>query len=82
MELHWLFISILHFQLSGNNEVTAEIIEEKWKELSLPKEQLDELLKIGDLHGSFKWEKFLALAASALAEVNHLYFCIFNICYN
>lgn len=66
----------MYFQLRDKDKVTADIIEEKWKALDLPKEQFDELLKIGDLHGSFEWEKFLALAASALAEVNQIDFVV------
>lgn len=71
-------LKVLNRQLRDKDKVTADIIEEKWKALDLPKEQFDELLKIGDLHGSFEWEKFLALAASALAE--NIQIAITNLC--
>lgn len=71
-------LKILNKQLSSRKDVTPLEIEEKWNNLSLPKEQLDELLKLGDLRGLFQWEKFLALAASALAE--SIQTAIKNIC--
>lgn len=45
------------------------MIEEKWKDLALPKEQFDELVRIGSFGGDTEWLKFFALAASNLGEV-------------
>lgn len=45
-------------------------IEEKWMDLSLPKEQFDDLIRISGLTGQIEWNRFLALAASLLTDVS------------
>ena len=45
------------------------LIEDKWKDLGLPKEQFDELTRIGGFTGNIDWLKFFSLACSALGEV-------------
>lgn len=60
------------------------MIEEKWTDLALPKEQFDDLVRIGSFGGDVEWNKFFALACSAVAEVKiipylfHLYRVFFN----
>ena len=44
-------------------------IEAKWLDLALPKEQFDDLVRIGNFIGDVEWNKFFALAASALGSV-------------
>ena len=44
-------------------------IEAKWLDLALPKEQFDDLARIGNFSGDVEWNKFFALAASALGAV-------------
>lgn len=46
------------------------MVEEKWLDLALPKEQFDDLVRIGSFGGDVEWNKFFALCASALGEVN------------
>lgn len=43
---------------------------EKWADLALPKEQFDDLVRIGSFGGEVEWNKFFALCASALGEVS------------
>ena len=38
-------------------------------DLALPKEQFDDLVRIGSFGGEIEWNKFFALACSAVAEV-------------
>lgn len=37
--------------------------------MALPKEQFDDLVRIGSFGGEVEWNKFFALCASALGEV-------------
>ena len=46
------------------------LIEEKWADLALPKEQFDDLVRIGSFGGDIEFNKFFALACSAVAEVS------------
>lgn len=48
------------------------MVEEKWTDLALPKEQFDDLVRIGSFGGDVEWNKFFALCASALGEVMYL----------
>jgi len=61
-------LRVLHRQLGPKRNVDVSLVEEKWKDLMLPKEQFDELLRIGNLTGVVEWYKFLAVGCSALAE--------------
>ena len=58
------------FQLGPRKTVPLSVIEEKWSDLSLPKEQFDELVRIGSFSGSnVEWLKFFALGCSSLGGV-------------
>ncbi len=63
-------ITFLLFQLGPKKTVPLSMIEEKWNDLALPKEQFDELVRIGGFGGDTEWLKFFALACSALGEVS------------
>jgi hypothetical protein len=58
------------FQLGPKKVIPLSLIEEKWQELSLPKEQFDELVQVGSYGGDVEWLKFFSLAASGLGEVS------------
>ncbi|XP_066577593.1 ropporin-1-like protein isoform X2 [Amia ocellicauda] len=60
-------VKILHKQLAPKENVTKEELEERWKDLCLPKEQLDSLLGLGNFETNVEWMKFFALSCSALS---------------
>ena len=66
---HNIVLSYLVFQLGPKKVVDISVIEEKWKDLSLPKEKFDELVQIGGFAGDVEWLKFFSLACSDLGEV-------------
>jgi hypothetical protein len=72
-------LRVLHRQLGPKRNVDVSLIEEKWKDVMLPKEQFDELLRIGNLTGVIEWYKFLAVGCSALAEVCSIRFNEFSL---
>ena len=57
-------------QLGPKKTVSLSLIEERWTDVALPKEQFDELVRIGSFGGDVEWFKFFALASSALGEVS------------
>ncbi|KAA3672387.1 uncharacterized protein DEA37_0004100 [Paragonimus westermani] len=59
-------LKVLNNQLAALKIMPLTVIEEKWKELSLPVERFQELCRIGNFVGSCEWKYFLALAASDL----------------
>ncbi|XP_064602299.1 ropporin-1-like protein [Liolophura sinensis] len=61
-------LKVLNKQLGFKKTVPLELIQEKWEDLALPKEQFDELVRIGSFGGEVEWLKFFTLAASALGE--------------
>ncbi|CAH1786351.1 unnamed protein product [Owenia fusiformis] len=61
-------LRILNKQLGPRKTVDLNIIEEKWKDLALPKEQFDELVRIGGFGGTIEWLRYFALGCSALGE--------------
>ncbi|TPP61460.1 ropporin-1 protein isoform X2 [Fasciola gigantica] len=61
-------LRILNNQLSSMKQVPLPVIEERWKDLSLPVERFQELCRLGNFVGSCEWRKFLALAASDLCK--------------
>ncbi|CAH8522362.1 unnamed protein product [Dicrocoelium dendriticum] len=64
---HCILSPLLHFtQLAALKVVPLSLIEERWKDLSLPIERFQELCRIGNFVGSCEWKHFLALAASDL----------------
>ncbi|XP_050408454.1 ropporin-1-like protein [Patella vulgata] len=61
-------LRVLNRQLGPKKTAPISVIEEKWLDLSLPKEQFDDMVRIGTFGGDVEWNKFLAIAASALGE--------------
>jgi hypothetical protein len=61
-------LRVLNRQMGSKKMVSVGQIEQKWHDLSLPKERFDELLHIGNLTGDVEWIKFFALGCSSLAE--------------
>ena len=61
---------MFHFQLGPKKTVALSAIEEKWLDLALPKEQFDDLVRVGSFSGQVEWNRFFALAASALGDVS------------
>lgn len=59
------------FQLGPKKQVPLSLIEEKWNDLALPKEQFDDMVRIGSFGGDVEWNKFFALCASTLGEVKY-----------
>lgn len=65
------YISVLCIlQLGPKKTVSLNLVMEKWADLALPKEQFDDLVRIGSFGGEVEWNKFFALCASALGEVS------------
>ena len=58
-------------QLGPKKVIPLSLIEEKWKDIALPKEQFDELVRIGNFNGDVEWLKFFSLGCSALGEVSY-----------
>ncbi|XP_067912331.1 ropporin-1-like protein [Heterodontus francisci] len=59
-------LKILHNQLSPKNLVEEAELVEKWKDLGLPIQQLQNILQLGQFEDEIEWMKFLALACSDL----------------
>ncbi|XP_036411112.1 ropporin-1-like protein [Megalops cyprinoides] len=59
-------LKTLHKQLAPKETVTKEELCQKWKGLCLPKEQLDNILALGNFATSIDWMQFFALGCSAL----------------
>ncbi|KAG9488108.1 hypothetical protein GDO78_007740 [Eleutherodactylus coqui] len=56
----------LHRQLASRVTVPVQEVEQKWKDLCLPQQQLDSILQLDHHGGEVDWMQFLALACSAL----------------
>jgi len=61
-------LRVLHKQLGGKITVSKDQVQERWKDLALPQEQFDDIMRVGDFQGKFEWTKFFALAASVLGD--------------
>ncbi|KAK7099159.1 ropporin-1-like protein [Littorina saxatilis] len=61
-------LKVLNKQLGPKKTVGLNLIEEKWLDLALPKEQFDDLVRVGSFSGQVEWNRFFALAASALGD--------------
>ncbi|ESO83256.1 hypothetical protein LOTGIDRAFT_204839 [Lottia gigantea] len=61
-------LKVLNRQLGPKKTIPLSTVEEKWLDLALPKEQFDDIVRIGSFGGEIEWNKFLAIATSALAE--------------
>jgi len=62
-------LRVLNKQLGPKKIVPLSLIEEKWRDLALPKEQFDELVRIGSFGAdNIEWLKFFSLSCSSLGE--------------
>ncbi|KAK3750583.1 hypothetical protein QZH41_018194 [Actinostola sp. cb2023] len=61
-------LAVLHKQFGDKPVIELTSLEEKWNNLCLPKDTLDELLRIGSFAEEIKWIYFLSLACSAINE--------------
>ncbi|XP_069133799.1 ropporin-1-like protein [Argopecten irradians] len=61
-------LRVLNKQLGPKKTVPLSMVEEKWQDVALPKEQFDEIARIGSFGGDVEWNKFFTLACSALGE--------------
>ncbi|MGH0131265.1 UNVERIFIED_CONTAM: hypothetical protein FKN15_024412 [Acipenser sinensis] len=59
-------LKILHKQLSPKGTVEKAELEQRWKELCLPKEQLNSIIELGNFGTNIVWIEFFALGCSAL----------------
>ncbi|MEE6511585.1 hypothetical protein FKM82_018205, partial [Ascaphus truei] len=61
-------LRILHKQLSSKININMAELEHKWKDLCLPKEQLQSILRLDNFRSKdeVEWLKFLALVCSTL----------------
>ncbi|GAA55756.1 ropporin-1-like protein [Clonorchis sinensis] len=59
-------LRVMNNQLAALKTIPVTLIEEKWKDLSLPMERFQELCRIGNFVGTCEWRHFLAVAASDL----------------
>ncbi|KAM5157308.1 ropporin-1-like protein [Mantella aurantiaca] len=59
-------LKVLHKQLFLKIIVNEDELEKKWKDLCLPKAQLQSILELGNFEKEVEWLKFLALACSIL----------------
>lgn len=61
--------SFLPPQLGPKINVELSLIESKWKELSLPIEQFQEICRVGNFMGEIEWIFFHAICCSQLSKV-------------
>ena len=60
----------LVFQLGPKKVVPLWLVEEKWRDIALPREQFDDIVRIGNFTGDVEWLKFFALGCSTISEVS------------
>jgi hypothetical protein len=59
-------LSMLHTQLGAKEKVAISELEEKWKAAGFNRQQLDDLIELGNFKDEVDWLSFLSLACSAL----------------
>ncbi|XP_014350415.1 ropporin-1-like protein isoform X1 [Latimeria chalumnae] len=59
-------LKVLHKQLARREVVTIQELQQKWKDVCLPVEQLHNILKLGNFGNEVVWMQFFALGCSAL----------------
>ncbi|XP_076869457.1 ropporin-1-like protein isoform X2 [Brachyhypopomus gauderio] len=59
-------LKVLHKQLSPKDTVMKEELQQKWRGLCLPVDQLETLLALGNFDSELNWMQFFALGCSAL----------------
>ncbi|XP_019725003.1 ropporin-1-like protein isoform X1 [Hippocampus comes] len=61
-------LKTLHKQLSFAETCGREMLQDKWKALCLPMEQLENMLILGNFSMDVSWMEFFALGCSALGD--------------
>ncbi|XP_077410743.1 ropporin-1-like protein [Vanacampus margaritifer] len=61
-------LKTLHKQLSTAETCGRESLQDKWKDLCLPMEQLENMLILGNFSMEINWMEFFALGCSALGD--------------
>ncbi|XP_051910655.1 ropporin-1-like protein [Hippocampus zosterae] len=61
-------LKTLHKQLSTAETCGREMLQDKWKALCLPMEQLENMLILGNFSMDVNWMEFFALGCSALGD--------------
>uniref|UniRef100_A0A8C6WMR9 Ropporin-1-like protein n=2 Tax=Neogobius melanostomus TaxID=47308 RepID=A0A8C6WMR9_9GOBI len=59
-------LKTLHKLLGSKESCSMDNLEDKWKALSLPSEQMQTLLQLGNFSSDIAWMEFFALGCSAL----------------
>ncbi|KAJ0059672.1 hypothetical protein NL108_009168, partial [Boleophthalmus pectinirostris] len=59
-------LKTLHRQLGSSETCSLKDLQDKWKGLCLPMEQLQTLLTLGNFNSDIVWMEFFALGCSAL----------------
>ena len=54
--------------------MSLENIREKFDQLNIPREQFDDIVQIGNFHGTIQWNEFVAIAVSKISKVNNSLF--------
>jgi hypothetical protein len=57
-------------KLAIKKVVGLDIIEDKWKALSLPKESFDLIVQLGNFYGDVEWTKFMSITCSTISRVS------------
>lgn len=60
-------VAVLHGQLGEKPIVELSTVEDKWYALCLPKEDLNDIMRLGSFAEEFEWLKFLVLTCSHIA---------------
>ncbi|KAM3860440.1 ropporin-1-like protein [Diretmus argenteus] len=59
-------LKVLHKQLSPGQTCPKEELQKKWMALSLPMDQLESILELGNFSSNIDWMQFFALSCCAL----------------
>jgi len=59
-------LSVLHRQLQYETTVPVDTLRQKWIQLSLPKDRLEEILTLGNFVSDVNWLNFLSLSCTSL----------------
>lgn len=61
------------FQFGKSGEVKRDELTEKWNDVCLPADTLNNILRLGSFAHTVDWPKFVAITLGFLEEVNHIY---------
>lgn len=61
-------LKTLHKQISVKKPTNLKFIEEKWNALSLPKDQFDLIVQLGNFEADADWMKFMPIACTTISK--------------